>query len=162
IGLVAFRPTTVYTRRMRGRLVLVLCLAAWSCARAPLGAAPPSPHVYLVVVDGLDPRVATPANLPRLVALAPEGPERAAVFPGARAVMPAGTNPTHVTLVTGVYADVHGIPGNAYGPRTPGVPPQKLEDPALIEVETLFTVAEETRPALATLAAFGKPKLARL
>jgi hypothetical protein len=146
---------------MRAGLLALLCLVA-ACMRAPAGAALPAPHVYLIVVDGLDPRLATPARMPRLFELLARAPERSSFFPAARAVMPARTNPNHVTLLTGVYADVHGITGNAYWNRERGAPPQKLEAGELIEVETLFTVAEVTRPALATLAAFGKPKLARL
>ncbi len=161
VRLVAFRPATVYTRLMRGRLVLLACLAI-SCARIPIGAAPRSPHVYLIVVDGLDPQVVTPANMPRLFDLVAHSPEHTSFFPAAHAIMPARTNPNHVTLLTGVYADVHGITGNAYWSRDTGARPRKLEDPALIEVETLFTVAESTHPARVTLAAFGKPKLARL
>src|SRR3989442_6556571 len=76
--------------------------------------------------------------------------------------MPALTNPNLVTLLTGVYAEALGITGNAWWSRTPGAPPGMLEDAALIEVETLFTVAETTAPSLVTLGVFGKPKLASL
>ena len=146
---------------MRVGLLALACLLA-CCVRAPAGTTTPTPHVYLVIVDGLDPRLVTRERMPRFFALLAELPERSSFFPGAQAVMPARTNPNHVTLLTGVYADVHGITGNAYWSRQRDASPQKLEAAALIEVETLFTVAEETRPSLATLGAFGKPKLARL
>jgi len=146
---------------MRLRLLALACLVG-SCVRAPTGTAAPTPHVYLVVVDGLDPRVATPERMPRLFDVLAREPERSSFFPAARAIMPARTNPNHVTLLTGVYADAHGITGNAYWNREPGAPPQKLDAAALIEVETLFTVIQVTRPSLVTLGAFGKPKLARL
>jgi len=159
--LVAFRRTRVYTRVMRPALLAVLVTLA-SCAPVPPTSGPARPHVYLIVVDGLDPRFATPALMPRLFALLAREPGRSSFFPTARAVMPARTNPNHVTLLTGVYAEAHGITGNAYWRRTPGARPERLEAAALIEVETLFTVAGGSAPALRTLGAFGKPKLARL
>src|SRR5207249_4772694 len=84
------------------------------------------------------------------------------VFAAAHAVMPTRTNPNHVSLLTGAYASAHGITGNAHWRRMPEAPAEKLEDPALIEVETLFTVASETAPELETVGVFGKPKLAHL
>ncbi len=143
------------------RVLLALACLLASCARTPAGA-PPGPHVYLVIVDGLDARFADAKHMPRLFALLEREGEHSSFFPAAHAVMPARTNPNHVTLVTGAYADAHGITGNAYWSRVPGAPPEKLDDAALIEVETLFTVAETTTPSMVTLAVVGKPKLARL
>ncbi len=145
---------------MRRLLALVLLLA--SCVRLPAGAPPTHPHVYLIIVDGLDARFADARHLPRLFALLERERAHSSFFRAARGVMPARTNPNHVTLVTGAYAEAHGITGNSYWNREPGAPPGKLEAAALIEVETLFTVAETTAPSLVTLAAVGKPKLARL
>jgi hypothetical protein len=76
--------------------------------------------------------------------------------------MPARTNPNHVSLLTGVYAEAHGITGNAYLPRAADAKPAKLDAAALIEVETLYTVIESEAPALVTAGVFGKPKLGRL
>jgi len=151
-------------------------LATLACLLAPGGSggtersaervsAEPSsnrPHVYLIIVDGLDARFATPARMPRLFELAAREPERSSIFTDARAVMPARTNPNHVSLLTGAYPEAHGITGNAYWSRAPEERPTKLDAAALIAVETLFTVAEETEPTLVTLGAFAKPKLARL
>ena len=138
-------------------MVLLACLAA-----TPSAAAPPRPHVYLVIVDGLDARFVKPDLMPRLFALVERERERTSFFPAAVAVMPARTNPDHVSLLTGVPPAVHGITGNAYWSRVPGAPAAKLDEPALIEVETLFTVIEMTEPERVTFGAFGKPKLARL
>src|SRR5204862_8141139 len=107
-------------------------------------------------------RFATPDRLPAVWAAVGREPSRGTVFPEARAVMPARTNPNHVTLMTGVYAEAHGIVGNAFWRRASGVAAEKLESAEQIEMETLFTVIETTDPARVTLAAFGKPKLARL
>jgi predicted AlkP superfamily pyrophosphatase or phosphodiesterase len=161
VGLLALRTATVYTRVMRLRLLGLLCLLA-ACARLPGTAPPARAHVYLVIVDGLDPRWATPALMPRLFELLARERAQSSFFPAARAVMPARTNPNHVTLLTGVHPDVHGITGNAWWSRVPGARPAKLEDAALIEIETLFTVAETSAPELVTMGVFGKPKLARL
>jgi arylsulfatase A-like enzyme len=76
--------------------------------------------------------------------------------------MPARTNPNHASLLTGAYPVAHGITGNSYWNRALREPIAKLDDAELLEVETLFTVAEGEHPELVTFAAFGKPKLARL
>ncbi|MFN8542642.1 MAG: alkaline phosphatase family protein [Candidatus Binatia bacterium] len=135
---------------------LVLLLVAGLLASAD---AAERPHVYLVIVDGLDAAFVSPASMPRLydTKLA-----RHAMFLDACAVMPARTNPNHATLLTGAYAGAHGITGNAWWDRRAGSATQKLDDAALIEVETLYTVAGATRPELVTMGVFGKPKLGRL
>ncbi|HUE31063.1 MAG TPA: alkaline phosphatase family protein [Verrucomicrobiae bacterium] len=145
---------------MRALLALACLLA--SAVSAAAGAPLSHAHVYLVVVDGLDARFGDAAHLPRLYDAVAHEPAHSSVFPGAHAVMPARTNPNHVTLLTGAYAEAHGITGNAYWSRTPGAPPERLEDAARIEVETLFTVVETTAPSRVTLGVVGKPKLARL
>jgi len=144
------------------RIVVVLAYLLASALSAPAAAPPPPPHVYLVILDGLDARLADAAHMPRLFDAVAHEPAHSSVFRGAHAVMPARTNPNHVTLLTGAYADAHGVTGNAWWSRTPGAPPGMLEDAALIEVETLFTVAETTAPSLVTLGVVGKPKLASL
>ncbi len=128
------------------RIVVALAYLLVSALSAPADA--PHAHVYLVIVDGLDARLADAAHMPRLFDAVAHEPAHSSVFPAAHAVMPARTNPNHVTLLTGVYADAHGVTGNAYWSRTPGAPPEMLEDAARIEVETLFTVAETMMPSL--------------
>ena len=140
---------------MRLLLVVAAILVAGSAAAE-------HPHVYLVVVDGLDARLATPERMPRLFDLAVRDAERTSVFAAAHAVMPTDTNPNHVSLLTGVYPSAHGITGNLYWRRAPDAPVEKLDQAAFIEVETLFTVAEETSPELETAGVFAKPKLAQL
>src|SRR5438093_3636069 len=142
-------------------LVALACLLA-SALPAAAGAPHEHAHVYLVIVDGLDPRLADAAHMPRLFDAVAHERAHSSVFPAVHAVMPARTNPNHVTLLTGAYAEAHGITGNAWWSGTRGAPPETLEDAARIEVETLFTVAETTAPSLVTLGVVGKPKLARL
>lgn len=135
-------------------VLLVLCVArAWGTER---------PQVYLIVVDGLDARAATAARMPNLFGLLRDEPARTSVFTRARAVMPTRTNSNHATLVTGAYAEAHGITGNAWWSRSPGAPAAKLDDAARIEIETLFTLAHDAAPPVATFGAFAKPKLVRL
>ena len=120
-----------------------------------------TPAVYLVIVDGLDVRFATAERMPRLFGLRSEEPAHTSIV-GARAVMPTRTNPNHVTLLTGVTAEVHGITGNSYWSRVADDRPAKLDVAALVEVETLFTVLASETPARRSAGVFAKPKLARL
>lgn len=140
-------------RRLVVAVVLLVALAANAAEHA---------HVYLVIVDGLDVRLATPATMPRVFGAVTDDPAHATRFREARAVMPARTNPNHVTLLTGVWAETHGITGNAYWSRRKDAPAQKTDDARLIEVETLFTVAADAKPPRTTVGVFGKPKLGRL
>jgi Type I phosphodiesterase / nucleotide pyrophosphatase len=139
---------------MRVRVLALLVLLSGAAAAA-------SPAVYLVVVDGLDARFATAERMPRLFALRREEPEHTSIVQ-AQAVMPTRTNTNHVTLLTGVPADVHGVTGNAYWSRVADQPPAKLDVAELIEVETLFTVLASETPPRRSAGVFAKAKLARL
>jgi hypothetical protein len=118
-------------------------------------------HVYIVVIDGLAPHLATRERMPELFAIMDEERARSSFFPKVRGVMPARTNPNHASLLTGAQPSAHGITGNAFWNRAMREPVAKLDAAELLEVESLFTVAEE-RPERITFAAFAKPKLARL
>jgi hypothetical protein len=73
--------------------------------------------------------------------------------------MPTRTNSNHASLLTGVQPAAHGITGNWYWN---GIADDELDDPAQLEVETLFTTIARQRPALVTVAAFAKAKLRTL
>lgn len=139
--------------RVAALLLLVLVYASPAAAR---------PHVYVVVVDGLAPSLATRERMPQLFAVLDAERERGTFVPRIRGVMPARTNPNHASLLTGAYPVAHGITGNVYWSRALRAPIDKLDAAELLEVETLFTVVEQTRPELVTFAALAKPKLARL
>lgn len=140
-----------------------MALAAfWATAFVAAATAGDRPHVYLVVVDGLDAALVTPERMPRLFGLLADEPAHTTLFRDGQGVMPARTNPNHATLFTGVYPDAHGITGNAYWSRTAGAPGGPLDDASLLEVDTLFTRAEDKDPEFVTMGFFGKPKLARL
>ncbi len=124
---------------------------------APRGPRPGGQRLILIVVDGLDARDVSNADTPALAQAWRESPW----CPNAegRAAMPARTNVSHATLLTGVHPEVHGIVGNAFWDRT-GNPPRKLGAARDLLTETLFTVAQRTRPQLRTAVAVGKDKLA--
>jgi hypothetical protein len=126
-------------------LAVLLVLAARPAVAA-------RPHVYLVVVDGLGAPRATRERVPVLFG-------DAALRIDGRAVMPTRTNPNHASLMTGVYPGAHGVTGNGYWSRNPDDAPAPLEGAGLLDVETLFTVAERETPELVTLGVFSKPKL---
>src|SRR5262245_14212904 len=100
-------------------------------------AAADRPHVYLVVVGGLDARFAPSERMPKLFEVLRRPDEHASQLT-AIAIMPTRTNPNHVSLLSGVFPDVHGVTGNAYWSRKPGKDAEKVDKPELIEVETLF------------------------
>lgn len=120
---------------------------------------PNRPHVYLVVIDGLD--AAWLPRMGRLSALRASG-ACPVTYPEATGVMPARTNPNHVSLITAAQPAAHGITGNKYWDRTPGTGAAALESAAAIEVETLFTVIESEHAELQTVAVVGKAKLGSL
>jgi hypothetical protein len=136
---------------------VVLLLSLLVCAPAVAG-----PHVYVIVIDGLPPHLATREHMPQLFATLDSEPGRSSSFPKVRGVMPARTNPNHASLLTGTYPAAHGITGNAFWNRALREPVAKLDAAELLEVESLFTVAERAGTDLITFAAFAKPKLARL
>jgi arylsulfatase A-like enzyme len=136
-------------------LTAVLVLAAGCAHVGRPSASPPPADVILVIVDGLAAEAATPERMPRLAAAAWERGS----WLTADGVMPARTNPNHASLLTGTEPDAHGITGNWYWD---GTAEREMGDPALLEVETVFTAVERQRPALTTATAFAKAKLRRL
>src|SRR5206468_4557337 len=113
-GSLAFRRPTVYMPPVRWPVAALLLLGCVTRASAL-----DRPHVYLIVVDGLDARFATAARMPRLFELTTRDPERSSTFLDARAVIPTRTHPNHVSLPTGTYPEAHGITGNSYWARAP-------------------------------------------
>jgi len=144
------------TRRHRVRGSVLLALAVGCAHRARGGADAVAPAaVYLVIVDGLGADAATAERMPRLADAVRDGGS----WLVATAAMPTRTNPNHASLLTGAQPAAHGITGNWYWT---GIAERELGEPALLEVETLFTAIERQRPALTTVAAFAKAKLRHL
>jgi len=142
-----------------GRRTAVLAVVALLAACGRFGASRAElvdADVYLVVVDGLGANVAGPEHMPRLAAVMRRSN---ASWLTATAVIPTLTNPNHASLLTGVHPEAHGITGNRYGTGGAG---RDLDDPSLLEMETLFTAIARQRPTFGTVAVLGKSKLRRL
>jgi arylsulfatase A-like enzyme len=132
-------------------VLLVACGRIGASRNEPVDA-----DVYLVIVDGLGAASVVPEHMPRLSAVVQRSNASALT---ALAVMPTLTNPNHASLLTGVHPEVHGVTGNRYAAAGSS---HDLDDPALLEMETLFTSIERQQPAIGTVAVFGKSKLRRL
>jgi arylsulfatase A-like enzyme len=113
-------------RRLAGCL-----LAAW-IAFAPAGQAA-EPTVILISLDGT--RHADVRELPFFRRVA----ERGARADGLEPVFPSNTFPNHVTLVTGVAPDQHGIVSNVFFDPERGLYRYE-DDPTWIEVEPLWSL----------------------
>jgi predicted AlkP superfamily pyrophosphatase or phosphodiesterase len=92
--------------------------------------------VVLISLDGTSPEVGR-RDLPSLAEIARRGAWARRLVP----VFPTNTFPNHVTLVTGVHPDQHGIVDNAFLDPLRGVY-DKDADPTWIEVEPLWSLVE--------------------
>ncbi|HEY8495186.1 MAG TPA: ectonucleotide pyrophosphatase/phosphodiesterase [Myxococcota bacterium] len=127
------RPTVV--ARVGVRVLALLALLALACGGA--GAAPAAreapPTVILISLDGTRPEDV--AELPLFRSLA----RRGAVAEGLVPVFPSNTFPNHVTFVTGVEPDRHGIVSNVF--RDPKRGLFRYEnDPTWLEAEPLWSL----------------------
>lgn len=121
----------------------------------PAAAAEPALRVYIVVVDGLSPDEV--AQMPQLRALAAAGTH----FPASRAQMIAETTPNHVSMITGVRADGHGMPGNDVILPS-GEVVEIGSRPELLAADSLFTLARRQAPELVTASVLGKEYLVNM
>lgn len=176
-------------------LSVILAAAVAVVLSAPTADAAPrddgGPLVYVVVFDGLDGDRVDQGRAPYLSALlAGQEGARATYWRESRSVMVAETNPNHVAMATGAFADRSGIPGNAFAvydaaaraacpgsgsADPPGLPseeppaaggPQVTDGEAAtcVLAENIFTAVARQKHAsqVTTAGIFGKPKLARL
>lgn len=146
------RPGVVYKVRMRALVAVVALLTT------AIGAGAAPPIAVLVVIDGLGATAAAPDRLP---ALAARATAPSSTWTTARGVLPARTNPNHASMLTGQWPDGHGIVGNRYWDAATGerVP---MDQPRLLDAETLFDVLGAEAPPLPSAAFFAKGKLRRL
>ena len=138
------------------RLTTLLLAQLLLTATAALGGS----RVYIVLVDALDASFVSEQLTPHLWQLATAPDARGAFYPHAQAIMPSVTSPNHAAVMTGTYAEAHGIVGNLLWNRTSGTPTRS--EGADLEVETLYTVVEKERPSLTTAGVFGKARLVSL
>src|SRR5262245_12206339 len=116
---------------------LVALFAALCLAAAPAGAAGSADAtVILISLDGTSPEVGL-----RELAVLREVAKRGALAKRLVPVFPTNTFPNHVTLVTGVYPERHGIVDNAFRDPARGVYDRDA-DPTWIEVEPLWSLVE--------------------
>jgi type I phosphodiesterase/nucleotide pyrophosphatase len=118
----------------RGLPALLLGLLLGPALAAAGG--PAEPAVVLISLDGTSPEVGR-RGLPSLAEIARRGAWARRLVP----VFPTNTFPNHVTLVTGVHPDRHGIVDNAFLDPLRGVY-DKDADPTWIEVEPLWSLVE--------------------
>jgi len=120
------------------------------------------PRIYILVIDGLGAEKLSPLLTPFIWDLIHSSQDKATYYQAGQAVMPSLTNPNHVSIMTAVYPQAHGITSNYYWDRHSERPSQPLNHSEQIAVETLFTLIEKEEPPLVTAGIFGKGKLAEL
>ncbi len=119
--------------RMRVRIARGLAVSLLALlAAAGAGATPP--HVILVSLDGTRPADVTEADLGAVAAFREEGAAARSMI----GVSPSNTFPSHVSLITGVAPERHGIVNNSFVDAERGVFAKK-DIPSWIEVEPLWS-----------------------
>lgn len=119
-------------------MIAVLAVAgiAFAVSELPAGnGVDPLPTVILISLDGTRPRDLNERDAPALMALARKGLLAERLIPS----VPTNTFPNHVTLVTGVAPERHGIVNNSF------VDPErgtfgKQDIPSWIQVEPLWSL----------------------
>ena len=96
-----------------------------------------APLVILISLDGTRPADLNPGDLPVLMGLADRGLRAQRLLP----VLPTNTFPNHVTLVTGVEPERHGIVNNVFIDPERGFF-EKDDIPSWIQVEPLWSLLE--------------------
>ena len=120
--------------------VLVVGLLAFlllACSRPAKTSAPREPSVVLISLDGTRPADLREETLPSLVALG----RRGLVAEGLIPAVPTNTFPNHVTLVTGVAPERHGLVNNVFWDPERGLF-AKDDIPTWIEVEPIWSIVE--------------------
>jgi predicted AlkP superfamily pyrophosphatase or phosphodiesterase len=123
----------MHGRRLTGIVALLL-----ACLAAVPGRAETPPSVILISLDGTRPADLEGADLPTFAALRRRGAWASRMLP----VFPSSTFPNHVTLVTGVSPDVHGIVSNAFVDSERGEF-DKDADPTWLLAEPLWSIAAQ-------------------
>ena len=116
--------------------MLALLFSGQVAADQPIGGGR-SPTVIMLSLDGTRPADVDLDTLPTLVGLAKQGTRAAGLAPAT----PSNTFPTHVTLVTGVAPDRHGIVNNFFIDPRRGMF-RKKDIPSWLEVEPLWSYLE--------------------
>jgi ectonucleotide pyrophosphatase/phosphodiesterase family member 5 len=131
---------------------LALAWTAGGVWARPAAAADGPVRVYQVVVDGLRPDEV--GRMPTLARLAAEG----TYYPQARAHMVAETTTNHLSMLTGLYPDRHGMPGNS----VPRLAPRVSDDRRYVKADSILTIARRQAPELRTATIGSKTYVAEL
>jgi hypothetical protein len=131
---------------------LALAWTAGGVWARPAAAAEGPVRVYQVVVDGLRPDEVD--RMPTLAQLAAEG----TYYPQARAHMVAETTTNHLSMLTGMYPDRHGMPGNS----VPRLAPRVSDDRRYVKADSILTIARRQAPELRTATIGSKTYVAEL
>ena len=131
------RPGSGWGRWLAPIAALLSCAIAPAVDPTPAEvAARDAPTVVLISFDGTPPDAVRDPDLGAFAEVARRGVVATKLVP----VFPTNTFPNHVTLVTGVAPEVHGIVGNVF------LDPERGEfrysdDPSWIEVEPIWSIA---------------------
>lgn len=118
----------------------------------PARAAEPAVRVYQIVVDGL--RVDEVDRMPTLRRLSQEG----TYYPDARALMVAETTTNHLSMLTGLRPDRHGMPGNS----VPRLSVRVSDNRRYTRADSILTLARRQAPELRTAVIGAKTYVAEL
>lgn len=113
-------------------VALVPCLALGACT-APVGR--PGPIVVMISMDGTRPADLAAGRLPSLTRLAERGAIAEKLLPS----FPSNTFPNHVTLVTGVAPERHGLVDNTFIDPERGLF-ERQDVPTWIDVEPIWSL----------------------
>jgi hypothetical protein len=122
-------------RRIPVLAVAAILFILWG-GGAALAASAASPTVLMISLDGTRPADLTSDRLPAVVALGEQGARADRLIPS----LPSNTFPNHVTLVTGVAPERHGIVDNSFVDPVRGLF-EKRDIPEWIEVEPIWSIA---------------------
>jgi predicted AlkP superfamily pyrophosphatase or phosphodiesterase len=125
-------------------LVITLLSLGAAPMRAPEQGAVSS-HVVVISIDGLRPDAIARFNARTLLRLQKEG-----VAGTAQTIFPSKTLPSHVSMLTGVTPDVHGVTWNS----------EEMDEHGYVRVPTVFGIAH--RHGYTTAAFFSKAKFRHL
>ncbi len=123
--------------RLGSLLVAPLILLVVACSIEPAAGAAKAPVVILVSLDGTRPADVTEADLGAVAALRTQGAAARSMI----GVSPSNTFPSHVSLVTGVAPERHGLVNNRFFDPELGEF-VRSDIPRFIEVEPLWSWLE--------------------
>jgi hypothetical protein len=166
-------------RCLLGALAVVIAALGALAPAAP--AATQRPIVYAIVIDALDGDAIDQGKAPFISSLLAGDGAAASYYRESRSIVTADTNPNHVAMATGAYAERSGIPSNGFaiyaplenedscrpvGREDPRAPPTPAsgENANCVLAQTVFEAVKRQRnpDGLLTAAIFGKQKLGRI